>query len=310
MKVFVIGGAGFIGSHLVKYHLENGDEVRIIDDYSTGKKENIEGLDVIELHNYNSGLAWCDQVYLLAGSVGVRYVNGNPERAIKNNLAVETEVFELNNFYKKPLLFASTSEVYGNSNRLPFRECDPLEIGEPSQGRWGYACSKLMGEFMALHSEFPAVVVRFFNVTGVGQLPDYGMVLPSFVWRAANNKHLDVYGDGKAVRCFCDVEEVVPLLDTLLGDDHCHNQVFNIGNPENQITMMDLALMVCEEADAKPDIVKVPFDVVFEQNPTDIQLRIPSTDKVFEYTGWKPHNDTRTIVRKMVESGAYTDIDK
>ena len=300
MKIFVIGGAGFIGSHLVKYHLEKGDDVRIIDDYSTGTKKNLEGLDVVELHSYNSGMSWCDQVYLLAGSVGVRYVDGNPERAIKNNLEIEKEVFQLNEFYRKPLLFASTSEVYGNSPRTPFREEDPL----------GYACSKLMGEFMALHSGFPAVVVRFFNVTGVGQLPDYGMVLPNYITNALKGYALQVFGDVGAVRCFCDVEEVVPLLDTLLSDENCYGEVYNIGNPKNRIDIEGLANLVKDISGSKSKVCNVAFSDIFPQNPTDILERVPDISKVQEATGWEPHNTNEDIIRKMIDSGAYSDIDK
>jgi UDP-glucose 4-epimerase len=307
MKVLVIGGAGFIGSYVVRYHLEQGNEVAIIDDYSTGVNR-YKG--VKNYHWYEDGLRWCDQVYMLAGSVGVQYVNNNPKEAILNNLALERKIFKLNEKYQKPLLFSSTSEVYGNSTDIPFKESADLHIGAPDQGRWGYACSKLMGEFLALHSNFPAVVVRFFNITGVGQLPDYGMVLPNFIQKALNNEPIEIYGDGTAVRCFCDVEEVVPLLCQLLDNKDCHNQVYNVGNPDNYINMENLANLVIEEVGSLSNINKIPFDEVFEKNPTDIVMRVPSIKKVIAATGWQPWNTNREIINKMVTSGAYTDFHK
>jgi UDP-glucose 4-epimerase len=247
---------------------------------------------------------------MLAGSVGVQYVNDNPAGAIDNNLALEREVFDLNKYYKKPLLFSSTSEVYGNSRVSPYKEDQDLRIGAPDQGRWGYACSKLMGEFMALHSDFPAVVVRFFNVVGVGQVPDYGMVLPNFVTKALNNEPLEIYGDGSAIRCFCDVEEVVPLLSQLVENPELHNQVYNVGNPDNYTDIESLANLVIEKVGSLSSIVKTPFDEVFKKNPTDIIRRVPSIQKVTEATGWQPENSIGTIIDKMVTSGVYTDFHK
>lgn len=310
MNILVIGGAGFIGSHVMRHHLSKGDEIKVIDNFTTGREENLCGLDYTVPLSLVSGMSWCDQIYMLAGSVGVKYVDENPDRAIRNNLDIERDAFELNNFFKKPLLFASTSEVYGNSVDVPFKETQDLMIGAPDQGRWGYACSKLMGEFLALHSNFPAVVVRFFNITGVGQLPDYGMVLPNFVQKALDDEPLEIYGDGEAVRCFCDVEEVVPLLSQLLNKETCHNQVYNVGNPDNYINMENLANLVIEEVGSSSSIKMTPFDEVFKKNSTDILTRVPSTKKVIEATGWQPQNSNRMIVRKMVDSGAYTDINK
>jgi UDP-glucose 4-epimerase len=311
MRVLVIGGAGFIGSHVVRHHLDKGDEVGIVDKFTTGKHSNLHGLKYKSFyHADDKSVQWADKIYLLAGSVGVKYVNNNPYYSMKNNMEVIKNTLASNDHYKRPMIFASSSEVYGNSKDVPFKEDADLCIGRPDQGRWGYSCSKLMSEFLALHSECPAVVVRFFNVVGVRQVADYGMVLPSFITKAMDDEPLEIYGDGKAVRCFCDVEEVVPLLSDLLDNEECHNQVFNVGNPSNQVTIEELANIVSEEVGSFSEIKKIDFDKVFEKNPTDILVRIPSIDKVTKYTGWVPKNTVKDIVKKMVESGVYTNFHK
>lgn len=300
MKYFIIGGAGFIGSNFARYLVSQGHSVFIHDNFTTGRQRNLEGIDHIRCE-LEEGIEYCDYIIHLAASVGVEYVNNDVLSCMHNNLDMERRVFVLNSIHQKPLLFASTSEVYGNSNRLPFKEHDPLEIGEPSQGRWGYACSKLMGEFLALHASFPAVVVRFFNVTGPGQLPDYGMVLPKFINAGLDGHDIEVYGDGSAIRCFCHIDDAVVVLQRLVEDSNCHNQVFNIGNPDNKICMSALAKKVLRMTGTRSTIKKIDFGEVFKKNPTDIINRAPSITKVTGLTGWKPVKSIDDIIEDMVE---------
>lgn len=297
-SVLVVGGAGFIGSNLSRY-LSHKYNVLVYDNFSTSKYDNIKDISC-ELTNLEEGIKRCDYIFHLAASVGVQYVNNNPKGAMINNLDMERRVFELNDKYNRvPLFFASTSEVYGNSPDVPYKESQPLHIGEPTQGRWGYSCSKLMGEFLAMYSDFPVVVGRFFNVTGKNQLPDYGMVLPNFIRKGLMGEPITVYGDGKAVRCFCCVEEVVVAMDRLISDDSCYGQVFNIGNPKNQIDMESLAIMVRDITGGRSDIIYKPFNEVFKKNPTDIQFRVPDISKIERYIGWKPVVTNNEIINKM-----------
>lgn len=299
-KVFIIGGAGFIGSHLAESLWLKGYNVFIYDDFSTGNKNNLDEVSYTEC-SIEDGIRECDYIYHLAASVGVKYVNDNPIGAIINNIDLERQVFSCNEKYKKPLFFSSSSEVYGNSDNLPFVETSSLSIGEPTQGRWGYSCSKLMGEFLALHSDFPAVVGRFFNVTGEGQVSNYGMVLPSFIERGLNGDPLEVYGDGSAVRCFSYVREVVDVMERLMTNEHCYNNVFNIGNSNNIITMSELAKEVVYQTGNKSEIIMKDFRDVFEKNPTDVLLRIPDTTKVRSYVDWNPSVTNKEIISTMIQ---------
>lgn len=308
MKYFILGGGGFIGSHYAQYLATRNQEVRILDDFSTGRRNNLEGVEY-RTCSIEEGIEWCDYIIHLAASVGVEYVTDNVVGCMYNNLELEQKVFTVNAIHQKPLLFASTSEVYGNSDQVPFRETQDLTIGNPSQGRWGYACSKLMGEFLALHSPFPAVVVRFFNVTGPRQLPDYGMVLPKFIKAGLEGSPIEVYGDGMAVRCFCHVEDAVVALDALITDDDCYNQVFNIGNPTNNITVKALANKVLRMTNGRSTIIMKDFETVFKKNPTDILKRVPSISKIQDKTGWMPSKDMDDIIGDMIEHEIRPDND-
>lgn len=296
----IIGGAGFIGSNLAEHLLNNNHKIIIFDNCSTGRIDNLEGLDVdFRDENIIQAMKDCDYIFHLAGSVGVANVNNDPMGAMTNNLKMEQTVFHINSYLKKPLLFASTSEVYGNSPDTPFREDAPLHIGSPDQGRWGYACSKLMGEFMAIHSNFPAVVVRFFNVTGEKQLPDYGMVLPKFIERGLKGDDIEIYGDGLAVRCFSYIGDVVHALETLITTEKCYNEIFNVGRAD-AITIKQLANMVITATDFKSKIVYKPFENVFSENPTDIRVRVPDVSKIKDFIGWEATTDISDIVRNVV----------
>lgn len=299
-KVFIIGGGGFIGSHLAEHLQRKGYQILIYDDFSTGRRDNLSNVEYTEC-DLENGIRECDYIFHLAASVGVKYVNDNPIKAIINNIDLEREVFSINEKYKKPLYFSSSSEVYGNSDVLPFKESSSLNIGEPTQGRWGYSCSKLMGEFLALHSNFPAVVGRFFNVTGERQVSDYGMVLPNFIERGLKGEPLEIYGDGNAVRCFSYVGEVVDVMERLITNEYCYNSVFNIGNPKNIITIEKLAKEVVQQTGNISEIHTREFGEVFEKNPTDILLRVPDISKVSLHVNWNPIVTNTEIIEKMVK---------
>jgi UDP-glucose 4-epimerase len=308
-KVLIIGGAGFIGSHLARRMVNDGCSVTIIDNMSTGRKENLEDikdqiklLEVTEQNMYHE-IGHCDLIVHLAASVGVKYVEKNPLESIMNNLMMENIVFTMNSRFKKPLIFASTSEVYGRSKNVPFEEDDDLLIGNPKELRWGYACSKLMGEFILRAHDFPFVIVRFFNVVGPGQLSDHGMVIPSFVQRAINGEPIEVYGTGSQIRSFCHVNDAVDALMMLAFDKKHYNDTYNIGNEDNQIMMSQLARKVNKE---KSKIGGLPSGSVIKhkyadtRNSTDIEVRVPDTTKIRETTGWEPKIKMGQIIEDVM----------
>ena len=299
MKIFIIGGAGFIGSHLAKKLYNDGHEIMIYDDFSTGSVDNLEGIEYTRCGGISYGIKHCDIVYHLAASVGVANVNRDPLKTIKNDLTMQQMVFDINSHpdNQKPMFFASSSEVYGNSPLIPFSESNPLSIGQPEEGRWGYACSKLMGEFQALHSNFPVVVGRFFNVTGEGQLPDYGMVMPRFVDAAVLGGNLNVYGSGESVRSFCYVGDAVDAMSRLMSDEKCYNKVFNIGSMVNDICMIDLARLVDLRAGQGSIITVQDMPQTMAKY---ILKRLPDATKIYDAIGWKATTSLNGIVDRMI----------
>ena len=239
----VTGGAGLIGSHLVEHLTRRGDRVIVIDDLSTGRRGNLDNVDRSRLTFIESRTsdalgkldpAGVDEIYHLAAAVGVRLVIRRPIGTIETNVHETSEALEFAAAAGRPILIASTSEVYGKSANLPFRETDDVVYGPPSQPRWAYACSKAIDEFLALahHHEngLPVVVVRFFNIVGPRQVGEYGMVLPRFVTAALTGAPIEVYGDGRQTRCFCDVRDVVGVLPRLLAEPACAGNVYNVGS--------------------------------------------------------------------------------
>ncbi len=310
--ILILGGTGFIGSHLCEYLLNMGHKVNVIDNYSTGRSRNLESVihhDNLNLYNYDAHvhvrhieklISDCDYIYHLAGSVGVKYVENNPNAAMINNIQLELDIFKYVEKYNIPLLFASTSEVYGNSLNVPFKEDDSLLIGNPTQHRWGYSCSKLMGEFVALSSQFPSVIVRFFNVVGPRQLSDYGMVIPKFVKAILNNEDIIIYGDGEQTRCFCHIDDAVIALHDLLFNENCHNNIYNIGNPNNEMTIKQLANTIINSYDSKSKISYTPYNEVFSRNSADIIHRIPCIDKIQNDIDWTPTKTIDTIIKDVI----------
>jgi len=302
MKFFITGGAGFIGSHLSEELLERGHHVSVLDDLSTGSIANIEHLKSHPKFTYVIGsvteerltaelLDGSDAVYHLAAAVGVKLIVESPVRTIETNIRGTEIVLELAAKKQKPVFVASTSEVYGKSLALPFQEDGDLVMGPTTKGRWSYACSKAIDEFMALayfrEKKLPTVVGRLFNTVGPRQTGRYGMVIPTFVRQALRGEPVTVYGDGTQSRCFCHVKDTVRALAAVLVREDAYGQVFNLGNDE-EVSMMDLAKRVIARAGSTSSIELVPYDQAYEVGFEDMHRRIPSLEKTKAFLSWEP----------------------
>ena len=318
MKVLITGGAGFIGSHLTEACLKKGHEVYIIDDLSAGSMDNVKTFkdyeqsagnlflftDTILNHDLMLELTGtCDVVFHLAAAVGVRYILDNPLESIRTNIQGTEKVLELCNKFKKRVLIASTSEVYGKHLHAPLVETDNIVYGPSSKFRWSYAASKLMDEFTALAyhrtSGLQVVIARLFNTVGPRQTGAYGMVIPRFVEQALNNEPLSVYGDGTQTRTFTYVEDVVNALIALMEHDQTNGQVFNIGGNE-EIKISDLAKRIIQLTGSKSSIVFTPYDRVFGKDFEDMQRRVPCTEKLNNYINFKPRTKLNEILSKTI----------
>ncbi len=314
MKVLITGGAGFIGSHLSDAYLERGDEVYVIDDLSTGSIENIAHLkehsrfhytiDSVQNQQVTAELVdRCDVIFHLAAAVGVKLIVESPVRTIETNVHCTEVVLALANKKKKKVLIASTSEVYGLSTEVPFREDGNLVMGATTKGRWSYACSKAIDEFLALaywrEKKLPTVVVRLFNTVGPRQTGQYGMVIPTFVKQALAGRPLTVYGDGKQTRCFGYVGDVVGALMKLMDHDDAVGQVYNIGSSE-EVSILEVAVRVKELTSSNSEIVFVPYGEAYEEGFEDMPRRVPDTTKVNALVGFKPEIKLDGILQKVI----------
>ena len=315
MRILITGGAGFIGSHLSDAYLERGDEVFIIDDLSTGSFENIRHLKdnprfhytIDNVANQQVTAELVDQVDLivhLAAAVGVKLIVESPVRTIETNVHGTEVVLSLANKKKKRVLIASTSEVYGLSTQVPFSEDGNLVMGATTKGRWSYACSKAIDEFLALaywrEKKLPTTVVRLFNTVGPRQTGQYGMVIPTFVKQALAGRPITVYGDGKQSRCFCYVGDVVGALQKLMDDDTTVGEVFNVGSNQ-EISIVDLAKKVKELTASQSEIVFVPYDEAYEEGFEDMPRRIPNISKVNKQIGFQPQMDLDGILKSVID---------
>lgn len=311
----ITGGAGFIGSHLTEALLARGDRVVVIDDLSTGRIQNIEHLKGNASFDYvidsimNRPLTAelvdrADFVFHLAAAVGVRLIVQSPVRTIETNIRGTEIVLELANKKKKPVFIASTSEVYGKSTKVPFAEDDDLVLGATSRGRWSYACSKALDEFLAIayfHEKgLPVVIARLFNTVGPRQTGRYGMVLPSFVSQALASKPITVFGDGTQSRCFGYVGDVVGAVAALITRDEAYGQVFNIGSQE-EISIMGLAQLVKERLKSKSEIVLIPYDQAYEAGFEDMPRRVPDIGKIRALVGFEPRTRLPEIIDLVAE---------
>jgi UDP-glucose 4-epimerase len=308
--ILVTGGAGFIGSHLVERLLADGKPVVVIDDLSTGSRENLRAvLSHRQLRFIEAKISACPEltelaesaqaIYHLAAAVGVELVVNSPIHVLETNLH-ETEILlDAAVTRKVPVLLTSTSEVYGKSQKPAFDEEDDLLIGPSHQARWGYACSKLMDEFLAFayakERELPIVIARLFNTVGPRQTGRYGMVLPRFIAAAQAGKPLPVYGDGQQTRCFCYVHDTVEALIRLLSCPKARGQIFNVGGTE-EISIQGLATMVVELLKSKSSLDFVPYGQAYAPGFDDMRRRKPVVDKLAAITGFRPTTPLRKII--------------
>ena len=312
--VLVTGGAGFIGSHLVERLLADGKRVVVIDDCSTGSLDNLQtvrsnpGLEIIvskvsECLRLPEIAANAECIYHLAAAVGVELVVKSPIHTIETNLHETEAILEAAATHKTPILVASTSEVYGKSQKEAFEETDDLLIGPPHLGRWSYACSKLMDEFLAMayfqERGLPVVIARLFNTVGPRQTGRYGMVLPRFIAAAKAGEPLLVYGTGNQTRCFCFVLDTVEALVRLMVAQSASGQVFNIGNTE-EVTILNLAKLVIETIRSSSEVKLLPYEDAYSPGFQDMLRRKPVVDKLERVTGFRPSTSLRDIIRRTV----------
>lgn len=314
MRVLITGGAGFIGSHLADAYLQRGDEVLVIDDLSTGTIDNIQHLKsnpkfhytIDSVHNQPVTaelVDQCDVVFHLAAAVGVKLIVESPVRTIETNVRGTEVVLALANKKQKRVLVASTSEVYGLSADVPFKEDGNLVMGATTKGRWSYACSKAIDEFLALaywrEKKLPTTIVRLFNTVGPRQTGRYGMVIPTFVKQALAGRPITVYGDGKQTRCFGYVGDVVGALIKLMDTTDSIGQVFNIGSTE-EISILQLAEKIKELTKSTSEIVFVPYDDAYEEGFEDMPRRVPDTTKINQLVGFKPEMTLNGILETVI----------
>ncbi len=319
MKILITGGAGFIGSHLVDRLVRDGHDVTSVDDLSTGSMKNIRQHQnngrfklvvdtILNERLMDEMVSACDQVYHLAAAVGVKLIMNRPVETLETNVKGTEMVLSMANKYKKKVLIASTSEVYGkimNGNGTPpLKEDTDRLMGATTKRRWAYACSKAFDEFLALayyeEKRLPVIIARLFNTVGPRQTGQYGMVLPNFVQKALIGKPIIVYGDGFQSRSFTHIDDVVEALVCLMAEPAAVGQVINVGN-EEEITIKELALMVKKMTQSSSEIESITYDRAYGPGFEDMQRRSPDISKLRSLIGFEPRGDLHSIIQSVID---------
>ena len=311
MKYLITGGAGFIGSHLAEKLLAIGHKVTILDNFSTGRKTNLGSwIDQLTIHDGNilnrekvdELVSESDYVVHLAAALGVLNIINKPLESLKTNLQGTENVLEFSNKYNKPILIASTSEIYGKNDKAPLSEEDDRIIGHPLKSRWSYSEAKAVDESLAyfyyLRDKLPVRIVRLFNTVGPRQVGNYGMVVPRFVESAQKHKPIQVYGSGEQIRCFCHVNDAVRALLLVMDSDKSIGNVFNVGNNQ-QISIMELAKKVIEITKSNSIIEKIAYEKAYPEGFEDMQRRVPDISKIKQVLGWTPEINLDQIIKDI-----------
>jgi UDP-glucose 4-epimerase len=311
MKYLITGGSGFIGSHLAESLIARGDEVVIVDNQSTGSITNLKNIDskvifikgdILDKALLEKCVLESDYVVHLAAALGVLNIVNKPLHSLKINIQGTENVLEFAHRFKKPVLIASTSEVYGKNDKVPLNEEDDRIIGHPLKSRWSYSEAKAVDESLAyfyyLDNKLPIRIVRFFNTVGPRQVGQYGMVVPRFVTAALRNEPIQVYGSGDQIRCFCHVSDAIKALLLVIDSDKAIGQVFNVGNNQ-QISIMDLAKKVIEITGSNSEIKKIPYSEAYPVGFEDMQRRVPDISKIRNILGWSPEIGLDQIIRDI-----------
>ena len=315
IRALITGGAGFIGSHLSERLLASGYQVTVIDNLSTGRLANIEHLaanpdfryaveDIRNIHVIDRLVSECDIIFHLAAAVGVRNIIDRPINTIEVNIGGTETILKTASRYRRRILIASTSEVYGKGVKFPFREDDDTLSGPTLRSRWSYAASKAVDEFLAFayHAEIglPITLFRLFNTVGPRQVGQYGMVVPRFVRWALANEPIQVYGDGQQQRCFANVYDVVAAIQSLAECEHAIGELYNIGS-DQEISILDLAHRVRDRADSASPIELVPYEQAYKQPGfEDFRRRVPCIDKIGGAIGWQPSTPLDDTIDQII----------
>ena len=311
MRYLITGGAGFIGSHLVEKLIDRSDQVVVFDNLSTGSAMNLSGIkekitfqegNILDKAAVDKLVSESDYVVHLAAALGVLNIVNKPLESLRTNLQGSEVVLEACDKYRKPVLIASTSEIYGKNDKVPLNEEDDRHIGHPLKSRWSYSEAKAVDESLAyfyyLENKLPIRIVRFFNTVGPRQVGHYGMVVPRFVSAALKNEPLSVYGSGDQIRCFCHVDDAVRALLLVMDSEKAVGEVFNVGNNQ-QISIMELAKKVIELTGSSSTVEKIAYEKAYPEGFEDMQRRVPNISKIKQVLGWTPQIDLDQIIKDI-----------